>query len=224
VYWRRRLVVLGGVLLIVLTVALSCSGRGGDDRRATSTGNGGGVAVSTVPADVTPETDDTSFAPSAPIVEPGRPPGNNVPADQSLPTPNPGAAAGACADAEMALTPVPATTMTKAGSRIDIHFKIKNVGTRDCLRDVGADMQEIYIKQGAVKIWSSDACGLAHGNSLRAFAPGAERDFEVLWNGHQATRCSGGEAIGPFPPPGQYEIFGRLGAAVSAPVGLTLTA
>ena len=42
---------------------------------------------------------------------------------------------------------------------------------RTCTRDVGPDLQEIYIKQGARTIWSSDKCGLYKGSDPQPFTP-----------------------------------------------------
>ena len=46
----------------------------------------------------------------------------------------------------------------------------------------------------------------------------------MTWNGKQSNKCSAGVAAGTAPPAGQYEIRGRLGTKVSAPVALDVTA
>jgi hypothetical protein len=123
----------------------------------------------------------------------------------------------------MAVTPVPAQTATRRGAPVDIRLKIKNVSTRTCARDVGADLQEIYIKQGARKVWSSDTCGTAKGSEVLQFTTNHEAEYGVTWNGKESTRCASGLAVGPTPGPGEYEIFARLGGKVSAPIKLTLS-
>lgn len=99
-------------------------------------------------------------------------------------------------------------------------LKIKNVSTRSCPRDLGADAQELYLLRSEIKIWSSDACDALRGTSVRTLSPNEEQVFTVVWNG-TSTRdgCSGQ----PAPEAGEYQLFGRLGGKLSAPVALTLT-
>jgi hypothetical protein len=123
----------------------------------------------------------------------------------------------------MSVTPIPAQTAAQRGVPIDIRLKIKNVSTRTCARDVGADLQEIYIKQGARKVWSSDTCSTARNSEIRQFTTNLEADFRVTWNGRESSRCSSGLAVGPTPAAGDYEVFGRLGGKVSDPIRLTLS-
>jgi hypothetical protein len=119
---------------------------------------------------------------------------------------------------------VPARIAVKRGTPIELRLKIKNISTGACTRDVGADLQEIYVKQGARKVWSSDICGLAKGSQILNFAPNHEREYNVTWNGRAATKCAGGSAAGLVPLAGEYQLFGRLGGKVSAPVRLVITA
>src|SRR6266542_3459450 len=88
----------------------------------------------------------------------------------------------------------------------------------------GGGPQEIYIGQGARKYWSSDTCSTVRSSDVRVFAPGAEREYSVTWNGRQSSTCQGGVAAGPAPVPGQYEVRGRLGTKVSDAVILTIIA
>jgi hypothetical protein len=132
-------------------------------------------------------------------------------------------AAGSCTDAEIKLTPVPNQTTFPAGQTIAIRFKIKNESTRTCTRDVGADLQEIYIKFGASTVWSSDTCGGATGTDPQPFAPNFEREYTVAWNGRLSTTCANGLANGKVADPGEYQLIGRLGTDLSSPVKLTLS-
>jgi hypothetical protein len=128
---------------------------------------------------------------------------------------------GSCADTEMSVTPVPSSTTIQRGASVVLTIKIKNVGSRTCARDVGAGPQELYLDQGARKYWSSDDCNPATTNDVRQFAPGAERDYKITWNGRQSSSCSNGVAAGPNPPDGQFQLRARLGTLVSSPVVLT---
>ncbi|WP_127543777.1 adhesin [Actinoplanes sp. OR16] len=240
VYWRRRAVVLGAVLLGVIVLFMSCSGEDDSDPKTKN-------ASSQYPTPA-PETGSPSPTPSfldsaGPGAGPALPDPADLlttdpvdPAEQLLPTTTPPAAAattaavpaggdgGACADAEMSVTPIPTQTTVKRGVPLEIRLKIKNIGTRTCTRDVGAEPQELYLGQGATTIWSSDKCSTATGSDIRAFAPGAEREYQVTWNGKQSTQCANNLPSGPVPPAGDYELRGRLGELISAPASVKIVA
>ena len=238
VYWRRRAVVLGAVLLGIIVLFVSCSG---DDKKDPR-GQGASSSQKPTPApnDSSPDP-EPSFLDSAPpgngptLPAPGdlESPGDNDPAASGVPTLGSGngtgqnsnvnvPADGSCADSEMSVTPIPATTTIKRGTNVDLSMIIKNKGTRTCARDIGAASQELYIVNGARKYWSSDTCSTAQGNDLRQLRPGEERTFKVTWNGRQSNSCASGVASGPNPPPGQFQLLARLGTLVSSPVTLTI--
>ena len=224
VYWRRRAVVLGAILLGIIVLFVSCSGGSKDNQTGQS------AASSQLP---TP-------APASPGAEPSfldGVPGGDVPA---LPAPSdldpPGLgndstgqdtnvtapADGSCADSEISVIPSVAPTTVKRGSPVEFILTIKNTGTRACARDVGAGPQELYLDQGARKYWSSDTCSTDKSGDVRKFAPGDQRVYKVTWNGRQSSGCAGNSASGPNPPPGQFELRARLGTLISKPVPLAI--
>jgi hypothetical protein len=242
VYWRRRAVVLGAALLAIIVLFVSCSG--GDDKT-----NQHGRAASSSSSTPTPThssspDDEPSFIDSVPgngpsLPDPGslqsQPPGGGTSTAGAGATGQPTSGTGtntnvtaptdgSCADNEMSTTPILATTTIKRGAPLNISLKIKNIGSRTCSRDVGADPQELYLDQGARKYWSSDDCNPATGHDVRQFAPGSERDYNITWNGHQSSSCANGAASGPNPPTGQFQLRARLGTLVSNPVTLTIVA
>ncbi|WP_212987877.1 adhesin [Actinoplanes auranticolor] len=248
VYWRRRAVVLGALLLGVIVLFVSCSG--GDDKDSNR-GKGASSQAPLTPASAsqTPE-DEPSFTDPGPgagnpsLPDPGELTASGAAADPSAGAgANPGdgtqggvqggtqggdtnvaAGSGTCTDAEMSVTPVPAVTTVRRGAPVAVRLKIKNISARTCTRDVGADLQELYIGQGAGRVWSSDTCSTVKGSEVRTFPPNSEREYNVTWNGKQANKCAGGLATGTAPAAGQYEMRFRLGAKISAPVALTITA
>jgi len=227
--------VLGVLLLVVILAFVTCSGRNdkGDNRGPGNAARASGTpSVSTSAS--TPD-DQPSFSDAMPNGGPSLP----APADLTSQQPTLGdgtgqsAAAGTntnvtasalCTDAEMSLIPVPASTTIKRGTSVVITLKIKNISARTCSRDVGAGPQELYIDQGARKYWSSDTCSTLRGSDVRQFAPGAERDYSVTWNGRESSKCVDGAAAGPAPIAGQYQLRSRLGTKISDPVTLTIVA
>ena len=223
VYWRRRAVVLGAGLLFLIVVAYSCSGP--DDSGRNSAKNGRSPSPSATPSAtgliLTPESGQPSAtAEPTGVIQPAGPAEPSTPPTvQAAPPP----AEGACTDQEMRVTPVPSQTTAKQGAVIQLKLRIRNTSNRTCSRDVGADLQELYIARGAEKVWSSDTCGTARGSDIRTFPPSIENEYQVDWNGRDSSRCDGGLASGPYPEAGEYQVFARLGTKLSDPVKLTIT-
>lgn len=243
VYWRRRAVVLGAVLLGIIVLFVSCSQSGGDK----GSPQGKGKAASSSSSLPTPEPAGSGSPDDEPTFVDNPPAGNGPslpdPAQVLSQQPGVGAATtgapagggqtgtntnvtlpadGSCADTEMQITPTSsATTIKRAAPTVDLTLTIKNIGTRTCSRDVGSDPQELYLSLGAQVYWSSDKCSPAGGHDVRQFAPGNVRSYKFTWNGRQSSSCDGGAAAGPVPPPGQFQLRGRLGSMVSNPLTLT---
>ncbi|WP_189080985.1 adhesin [Mangrovihabitans endophyticus] len=260
VYWRRRAIVLGAVLLGVIVLFVACTGGDDDDKPgAGPASRGASQSASAAAPDEEPSFADVppGSGPSLPDpdqVSPGTQDGGAGPdggtgqdgsgqngdgqnGDGQTGTGDGGdgsgqadgqnanvdaPADGSCGDSEISVTPVPVTTETDRGSSLVIKLRIKNVGSRTCPRDLGAQAQELYIDQGAHKYWSSDTCSNDRSSAVVELAPGAVREYSVTWNGREATKCTGGLADGPVPDAGEYEVRGRLSTKVSAPVVLTL--
>ncbi|MBB5477965.1 hypothetical protein [Micromonospora parathelypteridis] len=229
VYWRRRVVVLGAGLLFLIVLLYSCTGSGRSD---------GDPKAGGTPTSAPTSAESPGSGSGGPVLTPqtGAPPTSADPDAASNPSPaitsnepQLGAAAGSvddstCTDAEIRVVSVASPTSVQRGAMVDLQLKIKNTSDRTCSRNVGADLQEIFIKSGAEKIWSSDTCGKVQGSDVQSFIPTFERSYKVAWNGRDTSRCDGsGLAAGPFPPLGTYEVFARVGTKLSAPVKLTVT-
>ncbi|MFC4019793.1 hypothetical protein ACFOW4_17875 [Micromonospora sp. GCM10011542] len=227
VYWRRRAVVLGAGLLFLIVLLYSCTGSGrsggrpqaGTTPSATPTSAAGPSPTGSV---LTPQTGGAASPPAgAGATDPSPETTSNVvpPAAAGGPVDD-----GTCTNAEISVVPVAAPASVPRGGVADLSLKIKNTSNRTCSRDVGADLQELFIKSGAEKIWSSDTCGKVKGSDVQTFTPGFVRSYQIGWNGRDTSRCDGnGLAAGPFAPAGTYQVFARVGTKLSEPVKLTVT-
>ncbi|MER7459704.1 hypothetical protein [Micromonospora sp. NPDC126480] len=230
VYWRRRAVVLGAVLLLLIVVLYSCS-RSDDDP-----GRPGGTAAS---SGATPDPTGSVLTPRTGTPSPGDGSDDgsgDAGGDGPSATPSSGATttngpvpvapvvdAGTCTDEEIKVTAVARPATVSRGAAVDLQLKIRNSSDRTCSRDVGADLQELFIKSGAATVWSSDTCGTGKGSDVQSFTPNFERSYQLTWNGKDASRCADGVAAGPVPPAGTYQVLARVGTKLSAPVRLTIT-
>jgi hypothetical protein len=216
VYWRRRAIVLGALFIVLLVLFTTC--RGGDGSGAAKT------SASSTPTASTSEAPATPDAEQPPTGSPTLAPTTGAPAAPPVATTGaPAQPKGGCTDAEIKVTAVPTLTSAPAGQTIVLKLRIKNESDRECSRDVGPDEQELYIKKGAQVIWSSDKCSTYRGSEVKPFPRDHEMEFQATWNGRQSTDCDNGAATGSAPDPGEYQVIGRLGTDLSAPVKLTLT-
>jgi hypothetical protein len=232
VYWRRRAVVLGVVFLFLIVLIYSYAGQensGANPKQTTSPSAGldpGG-------APLTPGTGAPSPGGGLPVA--GDPPGDAVPGDGdaagepvvpgdggTVPAAPP-PADGSCTDEEIAVVPEPSQASAKRGVTIEIRLKIRNVSDRTCDRDLGSEVQEIYIRSGAQLIWSSDACSAPGASNVQSLVPNIVHEYRVAWNGRDSSRCTDLVASGPHPQAGDYQVFGRLGTKLGEPVKLTIT-
>jgi len=226
VYWRRRAVVLGAGMLFLIVLLYSCSGPGGTDEPGQDRAGNPGPTTGATPTTpvLTPESgapdDGQSDAPAGEAS--GEPAAGDSTAGAQVPPPA-APVDGGCTDEEMSVIPVPSQTSAKRGEPIELKLKIKNASNRTCSRDVGADVQELFIKVGARKVWSSDVCSTVRATDVRSFPPGLENEYTISWNGRESSKCANGLANGPYPAAGTYQLFGRLDTKHSDPVKLTIT-
>jgi hypothetical protein len=217
VYWRRRAVIAGILILLLITLVYSCS----DASAQRKTGGQGAAPRASQPA--SPSSPRPTASESAPVFTPSD--SISPAADNPAPATSESASAsapatGPCTDEEMAVSAVPEATSVARGNFVKLTLKIKNTSNRTCTRDVGADAQELYLVDSAKgKVWSSDACDAIHGNDVRTFRPAIEAEFFVFWDG-KATNS--GCANRPFPAAGRYQLVGRLASKVGDAANLEI--
>jgi hypothetical protein len=217
VYWRRRAVVVGAVFAVILILAYSCSG--GDDPGKKT----GGAQPTVTPSETGIGAGAASPVPSVITPNPSEP-SSGIPANTGSNTgANAGGATGeTCTDGELTVVSAAESTTVRQGYPVKFFIRIKNVSTRTCVRDVGAQMQELYLEQGNEKHWSSDACGRQGGTAdVRQLQPNLELEYYQVWEGKSTAQ---GCAAQPLLQVGTYQLRGRLGNKISEPVTVTITA
>ena len=213
VYWRRRALLAGVLLVLVLLVTYSCGGSSGS-------GSTGPTRANTAPATDSPQPTGTELHPQTgapPIGDPSSVPAQPGAALSAASAPS-GAPSDFCADSEIQVTPS-AKKIVGGSYAYQLTLKIKNVSARTCKRDVGADPQELHIILNGQTVWSSDACQTVHGQpDIRTFPPGIEDMFTIGWDGTVGTACNNKTAAAP----GAYQVVGKLDTRVSDPVAFTV--
>jgi len=217
VYWRRRAIVAGVLVLLILIVAYSCGGSSGSG--APGHRSGANTPTTTSPAPTTSELRPQTAGPSS--SDPASP---SVTASGTVPAAGPAAGPAdpgleSCGDADLVLTP--SVQRISGGTfAYKLILKIRNTSTRNCKRDVGSAPQELHVTQNGQTLWSSDSCQSGQGQSnVATLGAGIEYAYEVNWDGTSGTTCTGGHPL----PAGNYQVVAKLDTKVSLPANFTIT-
>jgi hypothetical protein len=219
VYWRRRALVLGALVVVVALIVSMCGGSGeGKTRAAGPTG----TATST-PSVQTPVIGGSGSSGTAASAGSAQPSATVEETGAAAPV-DPGPPPAACLDSEMSLTVVAVVRKDD----VLLQMKIKNISDHACTRDVGGTPQEIHVTAAASQpadpvVWSSDFCQAPNQPAdVRTFGPGIESILPaggVLWRkSYVATGCS---VIKPAPP-GQYSVAAKMGTLASPVIRITI--
>jgi hypothetical protein len=212
VYWRRRVVVLAGVLAVVLLITYSCSGDDEPGKKPAANPATTGTSTETSTAQALPTITPNASEPSS-----GRPVtggGTGVTGE--------GATGETCTDTELLVTAASEKNSLRQSEPVTFSIRVKNVSTRLCSRDLSAQAQELYLEQNSTKQWSSDACNNATSTAdVRRLKPNDAQQFNVSWNGQgTADGCTNRQLL----KAGTYQLRARLGNIISEPETITITA
>src|SRR5262249_1393218 len=145
VYWRRRLVVLGGAGLVALIIVYAFTG--GPD------GSSAAPATTAAAGNTHPGPAPRPATPPPPPHPPPPPTPTPTPSAFPLPAADP---TGPCTDAELQLTASANPADLTVGQGATFTLTIKNISNRTCTRDIGSAPQELQLKLGDKLVWSSD--------------------------------------------------------------------
>ncbi|MGH3682415.1 MAG: hypothetical protein ACRDT2_19445 [Natronosporangium sp.] len=225
VYWRRRAIVLGAVLVALFLVAQACMSASASPDNVDAgnspspAANGPSTPAAAPQSDPPASAPATTTAPESPAPPPADPPDGEPAAALDPADPE------ACTDEEMLITAETEDESFPGGTSVQFTIRIENDSDRSCRRDVGGDHRELYLRKGtgATKLWSSRDCGGPSGSQVEELAPGFERSHFIVWHGDASDSCQDGAPDGEPVPPGDYQLIARLGTAYSKPVQITVT-
>lgn len=200
-YWRRRLLVVLGVIVALLLLYLLL--------KPDPDPNSGVAAASPSPSPTDGGTPTTS--------------GTATPSASGSPSGSPSATAtgDVCSDSDTEVTISPrGGTSFAVGTPITFTMLVKNTSSRSCERDVGAKVNTIDVTSGSVHVWSSDDCAAVGGNDLKALPPTVSYAVASTWNQTlSAPNCPAGQ---PTAKAGSYDVVGINNGLKSAPVTFTI--
>jgi hypothetical protein len=227
VYWRRRALVLAGVLVLLFLVAQACRSAAASPEDGSAAGDPSPTPTAAAPGTADPGRTPAPTGTGSPRPEPDSPAATGDPSgppagegDQLDP-----ADPAACKDVEMLIIAQTSRAKFPAGTSVQFTIRIENDADRSCRRDIGGNHRELYLRKGtgATKLWSSRDCGGPSGSQVRKLEPGFVTSHYIVWHGRSSASCAGGEPTGDQVEPGNYQLVARLGTAFSEPTEITVT-
>ncbi|MCA1193169.1 MULTISPECIES: hypothetical protein [unclassified Saccharopolyspora] len=198
VYWRRRALAVGVILLVTALVVWGIVVLAG-------------VLAPRASAPV-PQAAPSPAAPNA-----AEPP----PAPKAPPPPP------ACADQDLRIAAEPARPSFPAGEPVELRMIVTNASSHACVRNTDRMLREVVVStENGTRFWSSNDCHVESTNEKPLLEPGKSVRNEIRWTGVASTRdaspaqCA---AERDTAPAGAYVVGARLDRMVSEPAPFRIT-
>src|SRR3954470_19067670 len=148
VYWRRRLVLLGSVgmllVLLILTVKIASS-----DGSTTPTGAG-----RTTPAETTPIGHSSAGHSSSSSAPSTRPSSSSSTSSSKLSS----AAPQPCASKDLEIAAVASQPSYHVGDEPVLELQVTNTSDQACVQDLADSQVELKVYNGESRVWGSHDC------------------------------------------------------------------
>ena len=165
VYWFRRALLIGAIST-TLVLIFSLLG-GNDEQPVASTSALPAPSQSIMPTVIPTQSQSALVTPSATPVS---------------------ASASDCTDEQISVVVAMNPSNPKVNQDIKISMTITNIGTVDCLRDVGSGANEITIISGPALIWSTDHCNPSTASDVRTLSANQKLTMSATFNGTQTSK------------------------------------
>lgn len=195
VYWRRRIIVILGVLVALALVWWLIS-PGGSSAPTASTTSPSPLPTLTSPTASATASASASTSPSATV------------------------SGAQCADADVAVTVTTAQQTYPTGGPVEFVMKIANNSATACTRDVGPAVNTFTVTSGTFDVWSSDDCTEAGDSQVEEIPAGEAYAVKGTWDATVTANGCGADATAA--QAGAYQVEATNGALTSEPVTFSL--
>ena len=165
VYWFRRALLIGAISTTLVLIFSLLSGN--DEQPVASTSALPAPSQSVMPTVIPSESQSTLVTPTATPVS---------------------TEATDCTDEQISVVVAINPSNPKVTQDIKISMSITNIGTVNCLRDVGSGANEITIISGPALIWSTDHCNPSTASDVRTLSPNQKLTISATFNGTQTSK------------------------------------
>ncbi|WP_137725976.1 hypothetical protein [Prescottella subtropica] len=205
IYWRRRILAAGVIVvviaLVVWIISAVAGGDSGDSPESAAAGRSSEPTETSAPPTSTGDASGTSAATGT----------------SGAATSTTAAAAEPCADQSLAIKATPDRPQYRIGDEPSFTIAITNIGTAACERDLGSGLQRalVYSLDGSKRLWSNVDCYPDADPAVQVLEPGGQARFTVKWSGK--TSDAGCTTTRNQVPPGAYTLVAQIGELRSAP-------
>ncbi|MEZ0076998.1 hypothetical protein [Planotetraspora sp. GP83] len=223
VYWRRRVSVLTGMLVVVAVVAWACTGASGKQEGAEGgkvTPRPGDTMVVALPTPLASRM-PAANGPSVPPV-----PGLLPPSGSALPSPEPSKPAkprrpgDPCDAKDLVIALQSGQDVYGKGAVPRFLLTVVSTGRVECTVDVGPRTLEMRVMSGGERVWSTADCVSGAGVDTQTLQRGVPYVRTIQWDRHRSgTDCSSKR---PAAAPGTYVAAAREGQLRSPKVAFHL--
>ena len=180
VYWRRRLILLGsiGLLLVLMILTVKIATSDGSE----PTGAGGHT---TPPTHTTPAP-QTSHSSSPANNQHSSSPASSSSAKSSSAAPEP------CAAKDLEVAAVSSKPNFSVGDEPVLELQVTNTGDASCVQDLADSQVELKVYNGESRVWGSHDCQIEPGTNPMTLAVGQPVRVSVTWSGLSSQpHCAG---------------------------------
>ncbi|MFW0785921.1 hypothetical protein AAFP35_15515 [Gordonia sp. CPCC 206044] len=248
IYWRRRVVAIGGLVVVVgLIIGLIIWATGGDDGKPAPTAAGSSVS-STTPSTPTESSEPSSsesadasgggYGGGGAVAAPGESgaAASSVPGGSAAPggtpvapsaagaAPGPVPASGLCPDSNISVVLYTDKPTYSTGDQPVFTIVTTNAGLTECTRDVGKSAQNVVVRtlDGTRTLWTARDCSPLQTVNNVTLKPSQQVRDTITWSG--TTSNPGCDKPRVAVPVGAYQAIGKIGEKESAPITFNVVA
>jgi hypothetical protein len=208
VYWRRRVSVLTGMLVVVAVVAWACSSASGkpDSRKAVrATPGPGDSMVVALPTGLSSKVP----SPSPSAATPGIQRASRSPAPAASPPAKPRHPGDPCDSKDLVIALRSGQEVFGGSAAPTFLLTVVSTGRMECTVDLGPRTLEMRVLSGGERIWSTADCVAGDGVDRQMLQRGIPYVRTVRWDRRRSgTSCSGKR---PAAGPGTYVATAHAG-------------
>lgn len=207
-YWRRRILLIGAPLVLILVTAWVTLGGGGDKKAADPTPR-------TTPP---PITSPTSTAPTT-AASTGSSSTSKSPSGSSSASTS--AAPAQCTATQLRVSAGTGASAYKVGDSPMLFLQVVNAGSKPCVQDLADRQVELRVYNGESRVWGSHDCKIEPGSTLRTLPVGQPVRISITWTGLSSQPGCGGtrQRVGA----GTYTLYPYLSGRVGTVAQFSIT-
>jgi hypothetical protein len=180
VYWRRRLFMIGGTVLLAVLVVLTGHAVMSDGRSAPLADTSTGAHSAAPNPHHHKKSSKKHTKPAAPHTKSGKPssPSSSSSAPSSSAAPPPRCGAG-----DLDVSAVVAEPSYAVGQEPVLELQVVNTSTAPCVQDLADKQVELRVYNGESRVWGSHDCQIQAGTDDRVLPVGRAVRVSITWTG-----------------------------------------